>query len=154
LESFITAAEFSDRKLGSSEILTLPTAVMDLISGNNFTPKGDLFRRIITCRLDAKTDAPERRSFSFNPLDYIERHRQEMVAAALTLLRGFVLAGKPRDSAATDRLGSFEQWDDLIRQCVMWLGREGVASDLLQDEDGNVADPAACIDRAKQNDPE
>ncbi|MGA7327334.1 MAG: hypothetical protein WBX25_23300 [Rhodomicrobium sp.] len=145
LEAFLTAEFFSGRVLGATQMLSFPTSVMFLISGNNFMPKGDLWRRILTARIDAKTDAPERRAFNLNPLEYCARHRQEMVAAGLTLLRGFIAEGKPRDNDAPDRLASFEAWDDLIRQCLIWLGRENIA---------DAADPTACIRIAKEREPE
>ena len=92
LEAFLTSEHYGDRVLGVSTILTLPTNVMFLISGNNFQPTGDLYRRLLTTRIDAESDAPERRSFKVEPLSYCTDHRQELVAAALTLLRGFVVA--------------------------------------------------------------
>ncbi len=143
LEAFLTSEYYCDRVLGVSEMLSFPTDILLLISGNNFMPKGDLWRRLLTCRLDAKSDAPERRIFPFEPLDYCRRHRQDIVAAGLTLLLAFIDCGKPRGSA--DRLASFEAWDDLIRQCVIWLAAEQVA---------DVADPAQCIAVAKELNPE
>jgi hypothetical protein len=143
LEAFLTSEYYCDRVLGVSEMLSFPTDILLLISGNNFMPKGDLWRRLLTCRLDAKSDAPERRIFPFEPLDYCRRHRQDIVAAGLTLLLAFIGCGKPRGSA--DRLASFEAWDDLIRQCVIWLAAEQVA---------DVADPAQCIAVAKELNPE
>ena len=59
------------------------------------------------------------------------------------MLLAFIGGGKPRGSA--DRLASFEAWDDLIRQCVIWLGMEQIA---------DVADPAQCIAAAKELNPE
>ena len=145
LEAFLTSEFYSDRVLGVSEISSFPTDILLLISGNNFVPKGDLWRRLLTCRLDAQTDAPERRTFPFEPLDYCRRHRQHLVAAGLTLLCGFVAAGKP--AATQDRLASFEAWDKLIRQAVIWLGGQGIAS-------VELADPAAVMAKAKERNPE
>ena len=142
LEAFLTSEHYSDRVLGVSTILALPTNVMFLISGNNFHPTGDLYRRLLTTRIDAQTDAPERRSFEIDPLAYCRDHRQELVAAALTLLRGFVIAGKPR--LTPDRLASFEDWDDLIRQCVLWMAKQGIA---------DLGDPTACIQATKRKSP-
>ena len=45
LEAFLTSEHYSDRVLGVSTIVTLTTNVLVLISGNNFQPKGDLYRR-------------------------------------------------------------------------------------------------------------
>jgi len=70
-------------------------------------------------------------------------NRQELVAAALTLLRGFVVAGKPR--LTPDRLASFEDWDDLVRQCVLWMAKQGIA---------DLGDPTACIQATKKKEPE
>jgi hypothetical protein len=145
LEAFLTGPSFSDRVLGISQMLSLQTDVMVLISGNNFVPGGDLWRRMLTLRIDAKVDAPERRSFTLDPKEYCRVHRQEMVAAGLTLLRGFIAAGRPRSRDTPDRLASFEEWDDLIRQAVIWLGEEQIA---------DVADPTRCIDTAKKKEPE
>jgi hypothetical protein len=143
VEAFLTCETYSDRVLGLSQTLTLPTNMLFLFSGNNFQPRGDLFRRILTVRIDARTESPERRSFDFDPLEYCRLHRQELVAAVLTILRGFVVAGMPRTSK--DRLASFEVWDDLIRQAVMWLGKR----DHLK-----LGDPTACIEAAKDQEPE
>ena len=143
LEAFLTSEFYSDRVLGVSEMSAFPTDVLLLISGNNFVPKGDLWRRLLTCRLDAKTDAPERRAFPFEPLDYCRRHRQQLVAAGLTLLCGFVAAGKP--AATRDRLASFEAWDKLIRQAVIWLSSQGIA---------DADDPAHVMAAAKERNPD
>lgn len=145
LEALITSQVFKDRELGGNKMLSLPTSVMILLSGNNLRLGGDLYRRVLTCRIDAKTETPERRSFALEPVQYCIEHRQELVAAGLTLLRGFIAAGSPRDTYAGGKLGSFERWDELIRQCVLWLNREGVA---------DLGDPIACVDAAKAAEPE
>ncbi len=66
-----------------------------------------------------------------------------VAAAALILLRGFIVAGQPRTTP--DRLASFERWDDLIRQCVLWMADQEIA---------DLGDPTACIERAKDQEPE
>jgi hypothetical protein len=81
-----------------------------------------------------------------------------MVAAALTLLRGYHAAGSPRSTP--DRLASFEVWDDRVRQCVIWLGEKGympedwktVSSGQL--EGAKAYDPAVSMEQAKAADPE
>jgi hypothetical protein len=52
LEAFLTAQQYSDRVLGISKLVKVPTNILVLISGNNFVPMGDLWRRILTCRID------------------------------------------------------------------------------------------------------
>jgi hypothetical protein len=143
LEALLTSELYSNRVLGVSQIVTLPTNVLLMISANNFHPKGDLYRRILQPRIDPKSDAPERRSFKLEPLEYCRDHRHALVASGLTLLRGFVCAGKPR--LTRDRLASFEHWDDIIRQGVLWIAQQGIAE---------LGDPTACIDTAKEQEPE
>ena len=143
LEAFLTDDNYSDRVLGASQMLRLPTNVLVLISGNNFLPRGDLWRRIITARIDAKAEHAERRCFALDARRYCREHRQGLVVAALILLRGFIDAGKPRFT--NDRLASFEAWDDLIRQCVLWIGRKEIAP---------LGDPTASVANAKEREPE
>ena len=64
------------------------------------------------------------------------------VAAGLTLLRGFVAAGQP--PMTSDRLASFEQWDDRGRQAVLWTGQQGFVE---------IGDPTSCIEAAKEEEP-
>jgi hypothetical protein len=128
-------------------MLSLPTTALVLISGNNFRPAGDLWRRLLTARIDAGIEAPERRSFNIEPFDYCRDHRQEMIGAALTLLKGFVYAGSPR--ATRDKLASFEAWDARVRQAVIWIGAQG-----LMPADASVGDPVDAIERAKLDEPE
>ncbi len=143
LEAFLTDDYYADRVLGMTQILRLRTNILALISGNNFIPRGDLWRRIVTARIDPRVEDAERRSFKLDARKHCREHRQELVAAALTLLCGFVAAGKPRFTK--DRLASFEEWDDLIRQCVLWLNAEGIAE---------LGDPTTSIGRAKELEPE
>ncbi len=143
LEAFLTDDYYADRVLGVSQILRLPTNILVLISGNNFIPRGDLWRRIVTARIDPRVEHAERRSFRLDARKHCREHRQELVAAALTLLCGFINAGKPRFTK--DRLASFEEWDDLIRQCVLWLNDQGIAE---------LGDPTASIGKAKELEPE
>jgi hypothetical protein len=143
LEAFLTARQYSDRMLGISKMVKVPTNVLVLISGNNFVPVSDLWRRILTCRIDPRTEAAHLRSFKRDALQHVRTHRQAMVAAGLTLLSGFIAAGAP--CANPQPLGSFEIWDRLVRQCVIWMGAEGIAP---------VTDPLIAMNKVKALDPE
>ena len=75
-----------------------------------------------------------RRSYAANTWVLTNRH------ILWRVLRGFIRAGQPR--LTPDRLASFELWDDLVRQCVLWLARENIAA---------LGDPAASIASAKSS---
>ena len=143
MQAFLTSERFSARILGGSKLAKMPSNVLVAISGNNFLPVGDLWRRVMTCRIDPRTEAAHLRTFKLDALQHVRDHRQEMIAAGLTLLRAFLAAGAPR--ATKDKLGSYEVFDDLVRQCVIWLGKEGVAP---------VTDPAISIAKTRALEPE
>src|SRR5207249_2335402 len=72
----------------------------------------------------------DRQGFRYDELlARVRAQRRGLVRAALTILRGYDAAGRPRHGQA--RMGSFEQWDDLVRGAVVWAG---------------LADPAAASD--------
>ena len=148
LEAMLTTDVYSDRLLGGSRMLSLPTSVVVLISGNNFRPVGDLWRRFITVRMDAGVEAPERRSFSLEPFSHCRDNRQKIVAAALNAsCAGLSPEGSPRTTS--ERLASFEDWDSRVRQAVLWLNSAG-----LMPEGASVADPVGSIESAKREEPE
>ena len=62
------------------------------------------------------------------------------MAAALTILRGFVAAGRPDQKL--DAWGSFVAWSDLVRQAIVWAGATdpGLARrELLEQNDHEAA---------------
>lgn len=96
LDSFLTAPTFTDPVLGVSEMASLPNRALFVVTGNNVRFVGDTCRRILKARLDAKMERPYARRFSFCPLQYTLANRQRMVANALTILRAYIHAGRPR----------------------------------------------------------
>jgi hypothetical protein len=141
INQFITEPLFAGRVLGSSENASLPNAALFLVTANNFRAHADTCRRVLVCRLDAGVEQPYRRQFDFDPLQFVRRRRLPLTLAALTLIRGHIAAGGLRLAAP---LGSFEDWDRLVRQTVIWLGQ-------IQDE-LPLADPAETIDASTGQD--
>jgi hypothetical protein len=138
----LTSREYSDRLLGSSVTLSVPTTTLVMASGNNVKLIGDLNRRFLTCTIDPKTDKAYRRTFDLNPAEFTRAHRQEMVVAALTILQGYRTLGS---KMTQDRTASFEDWSDTVRQAVMWAGTLGVL---------DLPDPCDSIDASYDQDPE
>jgi hypothetical protein len=145
LAAFLTAPSWSDRILGGNTQIEAENRVLVLFTGNNLAPVGDITRRLIIVRIDPKIEASDvwKREFNLEPLGYVISNRQRMVVAALTLLSGYVTAGMPR--SVPGRLGSFEQWDGLVRQCVIWIGTQGI---------GNLVDPVKRLNDTAALDPE
>jgi hypothetical protein len=149
LDAFLTAPTFSDRVLGVSEMATLPNRALLIATGNNLRLVGDTCRRILVARIDAQMERPYGRSFDFDPEQYVQAHRLELVVAALTIVRGWIAAGRPR--LGTGRTASFETWDDLVRQPVLWVAEQARA---LGAGLPGFADPVEAVERAFGADPE
>ena len=152
IDSFLTSALFADRVLGFSENVELPNRSLFLVSGNNLVLTGDTHRRILLARLDAQIETPFKREFGFDPLAEVCNNRQALVVAALTIVRAYIAAGRPK--VAKGRIASFELWDDLVRQPLCWLRERLLESGRDLSDLPLFVDPAESIDRAASENPE
>ena len=150
IDSFITSTSFVDRILGESTTQELPNKALFLITGNNLVLTGDTHRRVLIVRMDAQQEQPFTREFAFNPQAEVIKNRQQMVVAALTIVRAYITAGRPK--TAPGRIASFELWDDLVRQPLCWL-RQFVDPTRRKDLP-YFEDPVASITRAESENPE
>jgi hypothetical protein len=125
------------RILGRSERVKIEARGTTLFAtGNNFVIVGDVCRRVIITNLDPEMERPELRQFKFDPVELVLKDRGKYIAAALTICRAYIVAGKP---ACAPRLASFEGWSDTVRSALIWLGK---------------ADPVKSMENAKAEDPE
>ncbi len=108
------------RPLGTSQDTIIPNTALWITNGNNMQVRGDLARRTLECRLDPGVERPELREFAFNPIQEAGRRREELLKAVLTLVRGYVAAGRP--GIGKPPMGSFEMWSDLVRNPILWAG--------------------------------
>jgi hypothetical protein len=152
IDSFLTSSLFADRVLGVSENVELPNRALFLVSGNNLVLTGDTHRRILLARLDAQIETPFKREFEFDPLTEVCNNRQALVVAALTIVRAYIAAGRPK--VAIGRIASFELWDDLVRQPLCWLRERMMESGRDLTDLPAFVDPADSIDRAASENPE
>jgi hypothetical protein len=133
--SMLTQQVVRARILGRSEVPELPANAFVTATGNNLVLAGDMTRRAVLCRLDPKTERPELRRFDGHPVRAAKAARGRYVAAAITVLRAFHVAGRPRQA---DPLGSFEEWSDWVRGALLWLDQ---------------ADPVETMKDAREADP-
>jgi len=125
------------RVLGRSERVRIEArGTSTFATGNNFTIVGDLCRRVITVNLDSEMERPEFRQFDSDPVERVLANRGAYIAAALTICRAYVVAGRLNKAP---RLASFEGWSDLVRSALIWLGK---------------ADPVQSMEIARAEDPE
>lgn len=132
MASCITSPSYQDRKLGTSDSKQIPNRMMILITGNNIELQGEMPRRVLVTRIDPATDQPFAREFALEPFSYCRDHRQNMIAASLTLIRAMLTHGCR--STISGKLASFEQWDLWVRRTVMFANEltPGKFGDVMQ----------------------
>ena len=125
LDAFLTSSSFYDRKLGQNDGSRVGGAqrCQLLATGNNVEPAGDTADRTLHIRL--QIDHPNPRARPVTDFDrgdallYARRHRRELLAAALTCVRGWIQAGQPCPPG--ESWGSFSEWTDTVAGLVRWL---------------------------------
>lgn len=118
--SILTSPIWQERVLGRSENVAVPTNVTWLATGNNLSFKGDMSTRALMCRIMPKEERPEEREFSWDARKETRETRAELVASALTIVRGWLAAGSPKQNARP--FGRFEDFDRLVRNPLIWAG--------------------------------
>ncbi|KYC30325.1 hypothetical protein A0J57_21070 [Sphingobium sp. 22B] len=129
MNRMLTSSTITDRILGVSKSATVSTRCLILGTGNNVRPVNDMCRRVITIRLTPRSEAPGTLRYEGRPVDLVKAKRGEYVAAALTIIRAWEAAGRPK--VDVPNIGSFEQWTDHCRYPLLWLGEPDPASSII-----------------------
>jgi len=108
------------RILGSTGQHRLSTAVTILANGNGLRLAGDMADRAVVAKIDSGIEKPGERKFAGDFRADTLAARPTLVAAGLTLLRGYIVAGRPWPKDATN--SRFTDWDRLVRGCLLWVG--------------------------------
>ncbi len=136
--SALTSETISGRILGQSKVSSVGTRVLFLSSGNNVGPVKDMVRRCLTISLLPDCENPALRSFSnADLLGRLQQTRGQYVSAALTIIRAWIVAGRPKSGIR--ELAGFREWSDHCRQPLAWLGMD---------------DPATSVFKAASDDPD
>ena len=152
----LTQPQLDDRLLGTMSNLRLPTRTTFLGTGVNLVVKGrDMVRRVQKCRIDPDMERPEERTFDYVLRDYVMQQRAKLVAAGLTIMRGYIVAGCPEQSIKP--YGGFEEWSTMVRAPLVWLdcGDPCASREEIEDADSETEKLAnlldALADRFKDN---
>jgi hypothetical protein len=111
------------RLLGESRQVMVPATTTFFANGNNLVIGGDLPRRTLLCKLDAKVERPELREFEREVTEIAYDERVKLVVAVLTILRAWQVA-TPSEKASVKAkpLGLFKRWSQRVRAPLLWLG--------------------------------
>lgn len=121
----VTSLTYTDRVLGVSRMASFPNQVTWMSLGNQVQVNGDMSRRVYWVSLSpAGTTLSDRESYAYRHPDlkaWTAEHRTELVSASLTVLRGWVGAGRPGYSRGAS-MGSFEPWDRFMSGVLAYAG--------------------------------
>lgn len=132
LGAALTSEIYEGRKLGSSEMLSLPQMASWYGLGNNIEVPGDMARRVYTCRLASDRDDLETRdNFRYDLDTWVPEHRAELLRAVLVLVRAWYDRGRP---AAPRPFGfkSFTEWQEVVGGILHLAGIRGFLSTVLE----------------------
>jgi hypothetical protein len=132
----IERPSYTYRFLGRTQNRTRKNVWTMFATGNNLRVRDDLTRRALLIRMDAGMENPETRVFAGNPFLTAQENRGRYIAAALTIVRAYMIAGRP---GLLPGIGDpFLQWSDNVRSGLVWLGK---------------VDPVKTMEEGKKNDP-
>lgn len=124
LEALLTTREYTARVLGTTNDTTMVNDRLWVATGNNMALGGDLDRRCVWVTINPGVARPEDRTdFTIKALGrHVAKHRGEILAALLTLLQAWDVAGRPQDEATSD---SFGEWVAAVRGILAHAGIPG-----------------------------
>ena len=118
----LTSSSWKARLLGGNTNFEGPLNLTWYGTGNNAVLGGDLARRVCHIRMEHTDEHPELKSdFRHRQLlPYVLECRGKLLAAALTILRGWHSAGRPTHDLS--RWGSYESWSGIVRETIVFAG--------------------------------
>jgi hypothetical protein len=131
IEQICTAESHCDRLLGVSKAITAPAYMVNIFTGNNIRPAGDLASRCLHARLAVDRPDPQNRPFThIDPIQWTRDHRGEILEALYTLL-----LGNPQlyPARAIEPKTRFKQWWSIVGAAIEY------AADIYQGRHHSVA---------------
>lgn len=127
----LTGRTWTDRVLGASTMVEYPNQVTWMALGNQVFVDGDLYRRVYFVKIlgDERSHDKEGTEYRHPELtEWATENRPLLVCAVLTVLRGWVAAGRPSFSRGST-MGSFEAWDRMMSGVCAFAGYPEFLSD-------------------------
>lgn len=128
-DSIMTGDTYDDRRLGASEMVSVPAAALVTITGRNVKFRGDGIYRTMRARMVTLMERPDKgRAFKHPALfEYVAAHRGQFVRDALTIVRAHLLAGRP---VKMPPIKEYVDWTTYAREPLVWLGRPDPAESI------------------------
>jgi hypothetical protein len=146
LASALTTGRIQRRELGGHRDADAEIAAVMIATANQPIATSELLARSYRIRLNANMARPQDRdpaSFQHRYiLRYTREHRADLIAAGLTILRAYLLAGSPAYTLVAK--GGYEGWVELVGGALSFagvagfLGNERALAESADDEAGEV----------------
>lgn len=125
LASVLTQSYWQDRILGVTLTVNLRVRTIWIANGNNVVPSDEIARRCLWIRIDADAEKPwEREGFKHpNLKQWVKENRNQLVTAAITLIRAWVERGMP--SYTGKGKSSYSEWSSVLGGILETVGIKG-----------------------------
>ena len=132
ISAILTTGKWSDRTLSKSETVTCDVKQQIIVTGNNTELSKETGRRVLKCRIDARTEFPSLRTgFKIANLEkWVYAHRADIVRAILTIVQSWVQAGRPKPTV--EPLGSYTDFCNVIGGILQHIGINGFLGNVIQ----------------------
>lgn len=129
LAAATTSTVWSDRNLGTSDMIDAHNRCLWLVTGTNLNLSPEIARRCVRIRLIPDSERPWNRGGFRHPhiTAWAMEHRPQLVEAVLVAIQSWIAAGRPQ---GTEVLGSFEAWSRVVGGIVGHLGVPEFLGDL------------------------
>jgi hypothetical protein len=131
LAAALTAIDYMDRKLGVSEMVPIRVRSVWIGTANNPAMSGEITRRSIRIRIEAKEQRPDERKDYLHPnlAQWVGENRSRLVGACLTLVQAWVAAGKPTGDYT---MGSYADWAGVMGGILDTAGLSGLLDNVQE----------------------
>ena len=120
LDNALTGRYYRGRVLGKSEMTSpLLLDTVFVATGNNIEFCGDVFRRIVPCRLASPFERPDKERTEYRIKDiknFTLGKRAEIIRDALTMMKAYMHAGAPEMFP----VNVYADWTRLVRASIKW----------------------------------
>lgn len=128
LATAATSLTWSTRRFNHQTLMDLPNRVTWIFTANHASISPDIARRAVNVMIDVTKigdgTPAYKRFFRWEPVTEAARRRNSAVWAALTLLRNWVVKGRPVDAKL--KMGSFEAWARCVGGALYAAGIGGL----------------------------
>lgn len=109
----LTESVYTSRRLGVSQMVSVPVRCVWTLAGNNVELSREIARRSVWIELDANCEDPSLLDFGgLNLREFVAANRASAVAAAITLIRWWLAHDCPLAARVT--MGSYERWAEVM----------------------------------------